>query len=62
MNPEMKRLFQELEPYMIEDEEHCCYVLKKDAPPEIKEKYNICQNMEDDLIFVEDINDFISDK
>lgn len=58
MNPEMIELYKELEPYLIMDNERCCRILKNDVPAEIKEKYEMYLNMEDDEIIIENIEDF----
>lgn len=58
MNPEIIELYKELKPYLIIDNEKYCCVLKKDAPQEIKEKYEKYLNLEDDEIIAENLEEF----
>ena len=55
MNPEIMRLYEEIEKYIIHGWE-----LKENAPKDVQEKFNKMMALEDDEIIVKDINEFIS--
>lgn len=50
MSEELYELYLEIKDYLVEDNEKYEYVLKKDAPEEIKEKYKKYKSMNDDTI------------
>ena len=50
MSEELYELYLEIEDYLIEDKENYEYVLREDAPEEIKEKYKKYKSMNDDTI------------
>ena len=48
MNPEIRKIFYELKPYLIFDKEKNEYKIKEDVSREIKDKFERWKNMEDD--------------
>jgi hypothetical protein len=58
MNPEIMRLYEEIEKYIIHGQYG--WELKENAPKDVQEKFNKMMALEDDEIIVKDINEFIS--
>lgn len=50
MSKELYELYLEIKDYLVEDKENYEYVLREDAPKEIKEKYKKYKSMNDDMI------------
>lgn len=48
MNPEVRKIFYELKPYLIFDKEKNEYKIKEDVSKEIKDKFERWKSMEDD--------------
>ena len=57
MNPKVFELYREIKPYLVFNKEKCCDELKKDAPEEIKKKYDEYINLSDDNILIDDDNE-----
>lgn len=58
MNPEIMRLYEEIEKYIIHGQYG--WELKENAPKDVQEKFKKMMELEDDEIFVENIEEFIN--
>ncbi|MCI8670946.1 MAG: hypothetical protein HFI36_02775 [Bacilli bacterium] len=58
MNPEIIAIYKEIKDYIISD--RYGWTLKENAPKEVQEKFKKMMELEDDEIFVENIEEFIN--